>query len=110
MARAKVVQEPENPPSVPVTQEDLAHLERVIRDLADKKYVCPFNDRLVLLLEHDNAHATMLEEHDHAIKGNGKVGMEEQIRILMKERDDRNKILWLIGTAFIGQFVLLYFK
>jgi len=98
------------PATKPISQEDLQHLERIIRDLADRKYVCPFNDRLVLLLEHDEKTRTMLLAHDHDINGNDKPGMKDDLRILMKERADKSRLNWILVAAFIGQFVVLYFK
>lgn len=98
------------PVSPEVTRADLDHLERVIRDFASTKYVCPFNDKLVILMEHDEKVRTKLEEHDHDINGNAVPGMKNDVRTLMEERADRTRLNWLVVGAFIVQFMILYFK
>jgi hypothetical protein len=104
------ITEPLPAPPKPVTLEDLERLERIIRDLADRKYVCPFNDRLILLLEHDEKTRDMLQDHDHDINGNDVPGMKDNVRTLMSERADRSKLNWLLVAAVIGNFLAILLK
>jgi hypothetical protein len=93
-----------------ITKADLEHLERVIRDLADRKYVCPFNDRLILLLEHDKDNKTQLDGLDHDINGNDVPGIKGNVRTLMEERANRSKMNWLLVAAIAGNIIAIFFK
>jgi hypothetical protein len=98
------------PVNRPITAEDVQHLERLIRDLADRKYVCPFNDRLVLLMEHDAKHETQLRTLIHDVNGNEVPGIKDNMRILLEERANRSKLNWLIVGAVVGNFLVTLFK
>lgn len=91
------------------TKQDIDELKEAIKAVANSKCTCPYVAELAITNERLKTLCTMVEEHDDAIKGNGKPGLKENVNILLRDLENRSKLNWLIVGGIIGNALLIVF-